>query len=344
MSAYIKYKIKNNIWIMVMMTLVSILFFIELAVPGEASATMVNSTFFINVVIEKEKNVLIVILAFILGFRVMNGCNSTAETLLPLKRRTRYIASVIMGILFIGIQWLICTAAVLVHYFTHIENYRETNLLSDYYDEIVKIDSLGSGLTIINMLFLINTSVFLISGFCAIVVKNRETGIVLLGELIMMPYFFSYAVNNMGHKIQGKDFMNLDFLKKYFGLMYEKGMYFEHPYVYSGTEIWWISDVKEKLFGMIIISAVFLLLLVAVACICDGTSGKLMKSVIMDKLFLVISAIYVGFIVPNLFINTKINMTKNLYLVMIFLSAVIFYIAAAKMIFSSKKYDYLNKQ
>ena len=93
-----------------------------------------------------------------------------------------------------------------------------------------------------------------------------------------------------------------------------------------------------------LLRAMCLLLLVAVAYICDGTGGKLMKSVIMDKLFLVISAVYVGFIVPNLFINTKINMTINLYLVMIFLSAVIFYIAAGKMIFSSKKYDYLNKQ
>ena len=143
MKIFIRYKIKKIRVVMSIMTIFSTLIAAVLIVGALTENMAAGSTYFINAIDNARGSMdfFLMVCAFILGIKSMDGFNDSAEKNLPFKTKSRFLVSYILGVLCILTQYLIVAGAAVYHYIQNHYYYAESNLVVSNYKEIMEYDS-----------------------------------------------------------------------------------------------------------------------------------------------------------------------------------------------------------
>lgn len=341
MSAYIKYKIKSVKGKIILMSLLTAIFAEGMLMSVYVSGGYKGSTFFRSAIINSRGNmdIYLYILALFLGVSLMSPCRSQAEQILPYKNKARYLVSYLLGFIMILIQWMTVTVSAVIHYCRYAGIYHELNLASSFYDVLVREDSLGSGLLIIAELYLMCLGVFTIAAFFTVIAKrNIATWLCILGSIIF-PYYILGMLTDVIQRYWNVSINFKNIIEKYAGLL-ESASGFTSRYE-DGSVIIFLSDVDKHCMGMFIMIIVYIILGYIALKGFDGTSGKIMITGTLDRVFALVVGVYVAFLVPNMAYFKNISLVI-LLLVMGVISAVVYFLIMA-FVKNGRKYSYLNK-
>ncbi|MDE6254420.1 MAG: hypothetical protein K2M78_17595 [Lachnospiraceae bacterium] len=337
MKSYIKYRLKRLRIPMILM-LCTVLVVCSGIISGKASMygdKIAGSTFFIkNLTDTLGRTFLIfIILSACLGFSSMTYCISDTEKALPYKSGTRYLISYFSGFLFMSISFLLISLSAVFHYVNNYTDYSEINMMSSYYTEICRLDSLGNGLMFIFNIFLVCLAVYTVFGMAAIITEYGLLSVLVAIGILVFPEFL-VIVLNMISNLFVENIWNL------FGIMDVTRVSEWFSEIEMEDKIIYIGDRTSNCLGMFIITAVsYIIGYMAVKNI-DNTSGRFTISVLFDRYIIFMSGLYIAFLIPLMdFLNGK-----PVYIVVLLMAAVflIIEIFMMKSLSKGKKYDYLN--
>lgn len=349
MSAYIKYKIKSVKVNLIVIYILNLLFLIGVIPMASFREGVNGSTYFRAALIEAKGNVdvWLCVAVVTLGINIMYKCHSSAEKSLPLKNKSRYFASYLIGAGTIIIQWLMVTIASIIHYIRYSDIYHEWNLTSSYYDILVKEDSLASGVIYLAEIYLIILCIYTVCALCMIASKSKFTALITAVEMALFPYYILITVRNIADKYFSiNNSINVEIILekivyKYIGILdshigylwYQRDM---------DLQVYYLENVVELCKGMsgIIVLCIFIGVIIAIKS--DGASGKIMLSSCLDKLFALITAIYIAFFIPHMVYVKNVSFVTLLIVEVIAISLA--YYIIMKFISSGRKYNYLNKK
>lgn len=335
MKSYIKYRLKR-LRIPMILILCTVLVVCSGIISGKASMygeNIAGGTYFIKNLTETlgRTFLIFIILSACLGFSSMTYCISDTEKSLPYKAVTRYIISYFSGFLFMSISFLLISLSAIFHYVNNYADYSEINMMSSYYTEICRLDSLGNGLMFIFNIFLVCLAVYTVFGMAAIITEYDLLSILVAISILAFPEFLVIVLNIISDLFV-ENIWNL------FGIMdvTRASEWFSE----MEEQIIYIGDRTSNCLGMFIITAVsYVIGYMAVKNI-DNTSGRFTISVLFDRYIIFMSGLYIAFLIPLMnFLNDK-----PVYIIVLLMTAVFFIIEffMIKSLSKGKKYDYLN--
>lgn len=300
-------------------------------------------TFFTNNLVDSMEFIQIVyaVIAVVMGIVVTGEYrNRDVENFLsalPCKKSSRFLISIMPGIVFFIVSCLILMAVSAISYNIHFNYYSEINMLSYNYEELCRADSLGNGWMYIIQNTLAWLMIYMITVFVGVISRNIiVAGIVLLGIAVIPTYIPGVINNIMWHTCFGE-------IPFYQAITHIGGI----SYAFSEVSVINAADFSFVYFEYMIERAVFegiMFVLFAVITYIvvlktDRTYGKIVAGRFNEKVLIVMAGLYGAFLLPVF--RVGIMEPK----VLIIATAVIFIILEVilfKIAGGSGKYDYLN--
>lgn len=342
MKIYLKYRLKRMRIPMILM-LCMVLTVCVWIIPGKTAMyeyKIAGSTFFMKNLTEilSKTFLIFIILSACLGFSSMEYCNSDTERALPYKAGTRYLISYFSGFLFLSISFLLISLSAVFHYVNNYADYSEINMMSGYYTEICRLDSLGNGLMLIFNIFLVCIAIYTVFGAAVIITEHGLLSILAAISIIIFPGYLMVILDILSYN----RYLFVENIWHIFGII-------DVLYVMDVTEVmeWlsegyiiYIGDRAGNCFGMFIITAVFSIIGYTAVKYTDNTSGRFTISVLFDRYIIFMSGIYIALLIPMM---ESLN-DKPRYIVILLVAAafVIIEFIMIKSLSKGKKYDYLN--
>lgn len=279
MKIFIRYKIKKIRVVMSIMTIFSTLIAAVLIVGALTENMAAGSTYFINAIDNARGSMdfFLMVCAFILGIKSMDGFNDSAEKNLPFKTKSRFLVSYILGVLCILTQYLIVAGAAVYHYIQNHYYYAESNLVVSNYKEIMEYDSFTNGIVFITNLFVILLVIYTIS---LVSMAISRYNIVAVGISVVFCILPNYGINTICRIL--KHCLSLDFnykgLLKYFYIFYSyttSSSYYNNINYFNNVVITY-ANINFARQCLILMAAVVFIVLCGYIVIkkCDGSFHK----------------------------------------------------------------------
>ena len=253
---------------------------------------------------------------------------------LPFKKRDRYLATVLPGVLFFVIFTVVLLVAVVINYSITYEYYHEIYMTNPEYELLVSLDSLGNAIMRILQIMFAPIMIYAISIFAGIISRQNAVTVFVILMIVLFPLYIipsiQVLVGDGGILSKVGDYSSL------VGLFMEAGITDDYNLIY------YFDYLTERTVTTGIISIVYLVLGYFVANMKDRSSGKILVGKHSDSVFIVIAGIYASFLL--VLFKDIIGLSVGILVVLMLVIFALIVFLLYRYVSTGKKYDYLNKK
>ena len=237
---------------------------------------------------------------------------------LPCKRSTRFLASIMPGVLYFLLTAIVLSIAICISHSVSYEYFRDMNMFSPYFEDVMECDSLGNALLVIWNSIISALMIFLATFFAGVVSRNKLVSVFILMAICL----FSVLVPEV----------------KY-GVLADISIYHDAEYAYDTFFIVY-SDMWPKIITVGALSVMYGILSYIVAVKLKRESGKLIVNDVCERIGIIIAGIYGAFLVRFAMKVGEVN-TAMVIIVMIMTFVIIVY-GLNRLVTGKGKYGFLN--
>ncbi len=257
---------------------------------------------------------------------------------LPFKQNTRFMASILPGVVFFLVFLVVLIIAIVIAYLTSYERYSEINMLSSNYELIMKMDSLGNAVLHIVQVVLTMLMLYFFAVFAGVVSKTKIVPILILAMICLFPMIVPEAINVIAENYFGAKLPMYEAIKDYSGLtgIVESS---DSSYFYNVQYTYFLYPVERTITSGVLM-VVFAVLSYVMAVKADRLQGKIVTGKVAEWIFIVVAGVYGACFVPIFGLAERLN-----FGVISVLMVIVFILVAggiSKFITGKGKYDYLN--
>ena len=106
---------------------------------------------------------------------------------LPVKKRDRFLVSVMLGFCVLLVMAVITMIAVCISHSISYAQFAKVNLFSEYFDEITKMDSLGNALARIFQIYLFAILFYFIAVFAGVSARDKRVAVLIIIMVLFFP-------------------------------------------------------------------------------------------------------------------------------------------------------------
>ena len=254
---------------------------------------------------------------------------------LPYKRNSRFLISILPGVVFFLAYWIIVSIAVIISHTISRGEFGEIYLLSSSYESIMKMDGLGNALLRVTQIVTTLISLFFITVFASVSSRNV---IVTIAVMICIPICPLFITNALDEVINIKDVSLINDWVNYTSL---SGLF-------EGAVYGKVSDVIYVYYEYSLARTIVSVISTVVWCILgyyyatksDRIYGKFVVTKSLEKIFMIMTGIYAACM--SVFISVSFDIGSEIKLIIMCIVFVVTEIVLYKIITDKGKYSFLN--
>lgn len=252
---------------------------------------------------------------------------------LPFKKRDRYLATVLPGLLFFVVFTVVLVVAVIISHSISYEFFYEIYMFNPEYELLLSLDSVGNAVMRILQIMFAAIMIYAITIFAGFLGRHKAVSVFVIMMIIVFPIAIIPAI----HKLVGEE-----------GILYNVQMYssliglFEDAGEMDYGLIYFFDYLIERTITTGILSVVYLVAGAFAANMKDRSSGKILVGKYCDRVFIVIAGIYAALLVVLFKDIIDLSMGVLVVLMLVIMAVTIFLLY--RYVSNGKKYDYLNKK
>lgn len=257
---------------------------------------------------------------------------------LPFRQNTRFMASVLPGVVFFLVFLVVLIVAIVIAYLTSHERYSEINMLSSNYELIMKMDSLGNAVLHIVQVVLTMLMLYFFAVFAGVVSKNKFVTVLVLAMICLFPMIVPEAAAIIANTYFNTDFSVHDAMKNYSGLYGMLESYSVYDYPYERYTYFLYPVERTVTSGALMV--VFAVLSYVMTVKADRLQGKIVTGKVAEWIFIIIAGVYGACFIPIFGLTESLNLG-----VIIVLMVIVFVLVTGgicKFITGKGKYNSLN--
>lgn len=252
---------------------------------------------------------------------------------LPFKKRDRYLAIVLPGLLFFVVFTVVLVVAVIISHSISYEFFYEIYMFNPEYELLLSLDSVGNAVMRILQIMFAAIMIYAITIFAGFLGRHKAISVFVIIMILIFPIAIIPAI----HKLVGEE-----------GILYNVQMYssliglFEEAGKMDYGLIYFFDYLIERTITTGILSVVYLVAGVFAANMKDRSSGKILVGKYCDRVFIVIAGIYAALLV--VLFKDLIGLSVGVLVVLMLVIMAVTIFLLYRYISNGKKYDYLNKK
>ena len=257
---------------------------------------------------------------------------------LPIKSSHRFMACILLGVVFFVAFGIILCTAVIINYEMTYNYYNEINMMSANYEIITKMDGVGNGILHVVQITLTMMMLYFIAVFAGTIARNKLVTVLVLAEICVFPMYIPEAINKIMTEYFHIEMPLYNEIINYtsLGTMMEEGTFLR----IGNTDYTYFEYIVEKTVAAGCLTLVFAVLSYCIAVKSHRLHGKIMVNKAADTVFIVFSGIYGAFMIP-LFRNAD-NMKFGIMAVLMAVVFAVIEFVLYKFITGKGRYSYLN--
>ena len=254
---------------------------------------------------------------------------------LPFKKRDRYLATVLPGLLFFVVFTVVLVVAVIISHSISYEFFYEIYMFNPEYELLLSLDSVGNAVMRILQIMFAAIMIYAITIFAGFLGRHKAVSVFVIMMIIVFPIAIIPAI----HKLVGEEgiLYNVQMYSSLIGLFEDAG-----GTEYDCNVYYFFEYLIERTITTGILSVVYLVAGVFAANMKDRSSGKILVGKYCDRVFIVIAGIYAALLVVLFKDIIDLSMGVIVVLMFVIMSVTIFLLY--RYVSNGKKYDYLNKK
>ena len=237
---------------------------------------------------------------------------------LPCKRSTRFLVSLLPGVLYFVLCGIVLNIAVCISHSVSYEYFRDMNMISPFFEEIMECDRVENALLVLWHIVLSGLMVFWGTFFAGVVSRNKLVAVFI----VMAMCLFSIFVPEV----------------KY-GKLSDVFLFPDSEYVFDTFFVIY-NDMWPKIITMLALCILYAVLTYVVAVKIKRESGKLIVNDVCEKIGIVIAGIYGALIVRFVMKTGEVNTVIIIVAMVLTFGIIVF--GLSKFVAGKGKYSFLN--